>query len=1065
MRLVDVPVLAGPPPDWLVDAIVDEACAERAGPIACLRPGQRHEETLYDLPNLPESRPRLRENGVVLITGGTGGLGLLFAGALYDMSRARFVLTAPWDPPPEDTWVERAKRDDRMAASLAGVLALRARGAEVAVVKADVSLRDDVERALAFARQRYGALHGVIHAAGVLHPTSVIDKTHESAHRVFAAKALGAFHLDALTRDDDLDLFMPVSSQASQVPEPGQVDYAAANAVLDVIADNRARRGRGYAGTIGWGPWQDVGIAADRMRQAVDAGVQRAMSGGRGVRDVEYDVLDHPVLRARAREVDGTLAYRGVLRYGHWLVDDHRLDGRPLLVGTAHLQLVATAFAEHVAGAGAIELRDVAHQRPLFPEERGTEIEVRFVRSRDGERFTLRSRALGSHAAWVENTTGEARRVDAPRRVGLAPPAQDLFDGLPNAPFGSHRLVGGPRWGWTRRSIERDGRAWHRIELPEAFAGDLDVFDLHPALFDAAVSCTTRGSQVQLIPHTYDTVRVHAPLEREILVMVVQHATGMGRVADVAILAPDGRLLGEIDGLVMRPAPRPDVATESQASDAATGARRIVVGDLGDLDSIRVAPLSRRAPGPGEVEIEVRATGLNFRDVLSALGEMPNVAAGMTPGSEVAGVVTAVGPAVKRLAVGDAVAGITRGALATHVTTSAHALAVLPPDLDFRRAAGVPLVFLTAAYALEKLARVQPGERVLIHAAAGGVGLAAVQIARRLRAEIYATAGDDDKRSYLRALGIRHVFDSRSLSFADGVREATGGEGVDVVLNALAGPFIPASLALLRPQGRFIEIGKRDLIAGTALDLSPFLRNLSFAAFDLGQIVDARDPMLTTMLESLLDRFASGELQPLPTEVVPFEHALDGFRRMARAQHIGKIVFEVTVDTTARGASARAFSEAYGHGVPVDFGLDVFRRVLSWPHAPTYVLAMGAPVAGAGAAPAHMRVASSEKGRGRAGLATAFRAPEGEVEVALAKLWEKTLGIAPIGVDDDFVELGGDSIEAIQIQHAIHHEFDLRIKNTEFLVEPTIAALARLIEARRAASAPVANDAGMAVRA
>ncbi|HEY8243739.1 MAG TPA: type I polyketide synthase, partial [Casimicrobiaceae bacterium] len=248
MRLVDVPVLDGPPPDWLVDAIVDEACAERAGPIACLRPGQRHEETLYDLPNLPESRPRLRENGVVLITGGTGGLGLLFAGALYDMSRARFVLTAPWDPPPEDTWVERAKRDDRMAASLAGVLALRARGAEVAVVKADVSLRDDVERALAFARQRYGALHGVIHAAGVLHPTSVIDKTHESAHRVFAAKALGAFHLDALTRDDDLDLFMPVSSQASQVPEPGQVDYAAANAVLDVIADNRARRGRGYAG-------------------------------------------------------------------------------------------------------------------------------------------------------------------------------------------------------------------------------------------------------------------------------------------------------------------------------------------------------------------------------------------------------------------------------------------------------------------------------------------------------------------------------------------------------------------------------------------------------------------------------------------------------------------------------------------------------------------------------------------------------------------------------------------------------------------------------------------------
>jgi len=933
----------------------------------------------------------------------------------------------------------------------------------VAIVKADVSVRDDVERALVFTRARYGALHGVIHAAGVLHPTSVIDKTHDSAHRVFAAKALGAFHLDALTREDDLDLFMPVSSQASQVPEPGQVDYAAANAVLDVIADNRSRRGRGYSGTIGWGPWQDVGIAADRMRQAVDAGVQRAMSGGRGVRDVEYDLLDHPVLRARAREADGTLAYRGVLRNGHWLVDDHHLDGRALLVGTAHLQLAATAFVDHVGGVGAIELRDVAHQRPLYPHERGTEVEVRFRASRDGERFTLRSRELGSREPWIDNTTGEIRRIAAPRRAGPPLPARDAFDGLPNAPFGSQRLVGGPRWAWTRRSIERDGRSWHRIELPAAFAGDLDVFDLHPALFDAAVSCSARGSTVQLIPYTYDTVSAHAPLERDILVTVVQHATASGRVSDVAILSPDGRLLAEIDGLVMRPAPLADGRGETHASGALAGVRRVVVGDLGDLDSIRVVPHSRRAPGPGEVEVEVRATGLNFRDVLSALGEMPNVEAGITPGSEVAGVVTAVGPGVKRLAVGDAVAGITRGALATHVTTSAHALAVLPPDLDFRRAAGVPLVFLTAQYALEKLARVGPGERVLIHAAAGGVGLAAIQIARRLRAEIYVTAGDYNKRAYLRSLGIRHVFDSRSLSFADGVREATGGEGVDVVLNALAGPFIPASLALLRPQGRFIEIGKRDLIAGTALDLKPFLRNLTFAAFDLGQIVDARDPMLTTMLDALFDSFASGELQPLPTEVVPFERALDGFRRMARAEHIGKIVFEVSADATARGAALRAFTEAYGHGVPVDFGLDVFRRVLSWPNAPTYVLAMGAPVEGA--APAHIRVASSEKGRGRAGLKTPYRAPEGDVETALSRLWEKTLGISPIGVDDDFVELGGDSIEAIQIQHAIHREFDLRVKNTEFLSEPTIAALARLIDERRSPGAPVANDAGVAVRA
>jgi NADPH:quinone reductase-like Zn-dependent oxidoreductase len=175
---------------------------------------------------------------------------------------------------------------------------------------------------------------------------------------------------------------------------------------------------------------------------------------------------------------------------------------------------------------------------------------------------------------------------------------------------------------------------------------------------------------------------------------------------------------------------------------------------------------ARRAPGPGEVELEVRAAGLNFRDVLSALGEMPNVTAGLTPGSEVAGVVTALGPGVKRFAVGDAVAGIARGTLATHVTTAAHALgrAAARPRLPSRRgrAARVPDRGVRAREARARRAgRARADPR-----AAGGVGLAAIQIARRLGAEIYATAGDDDKRAYLRALGIRHVFDSRSLSFA-----------------------------------------------------------------------------------------------------------------------------------------------------------------------------------------------------------------------------------------------------------------------------------------------------------
>jgi acyl carrier protein len=176
---------------------------------------------------------------------------------------------------------------------------------------------------------------------------------------------------------------------------------------------------------------------------------------------------------------------------------------------------------------------------------------------------------------------------------------------------------------------------------------------------------------------------------------------------------------------------------------------------------------------------------------------------------------------------------------------------------------------------------------------------------------------------------------------------------------------------------------------------------------------------------------------------------------MARAQHIGKIVFEVRADTSMRGAVAKAFEETHGAGVSVDWGREVFRRVLCWSEAPPYVLAMGAAVEGIGRSATRPRsVAGARRGRER--LQTPYRAPSTPVEKALTLLWEKTLGVAPVGVDDDFVDLGGDSIEAIQIQHAIRRDFDTRIKNTEFLAEPTIAALAALIAARMGSTAVLA---------
>jgi NADPH:quinone reductase-like Zn-dependent oxidoreductase/acyl carrier protein len=212
-------------------------------------------------------------------------------------------------------------------------------------------------------------------------------------------------------------------------------------------------------------------------------------------------------------------------------------------------------------------------------------------------------------------------------------------------------------------------------------------------------------------------------------------------------------------------------------------------------------------------------------------------------------------------------------------------------------AAGIPIAFLTAMYGLTRLANLQRGERVLIHAAAGGVGLAAVQLAQRAGAEVFATAGSDAKRDYLRALGVRHVFDSRSLAFADEVRAATNGEGVHVVLNSLAGDFIPATLGVVRNGGRFLELGKRDIL--TADDVARTRPDVSYHAFDLGSEAHADRTLLGPMFADLLAGLSDGTLRPLPVKVFAFANVIDGFRFMAQARHIGKIVVRVA---KARGA-------------------------------------------------------------------------------------------------------------------------------------------------------------------
>jgi len=346
------------------------------------------------------------------------------------------------------------------------------------------------------------------------------------------------------------------------------------------------------------------------------------------------------------------------------------------------------------------------------------------------------------------------------------------------------------------------------------------------------------------------------------------------------------RLGGRYAPRLKRGSPKP-VSSDGIDSSADTAeSKQLTIKQRGALQNLTFSPVKRQKPGPGEVEIRVHATGLNFRDVLNALGMYPGDPGPL--GDECAGVVVAVGPDVKDLQPGDAVLGIAAGSFSNYVITRANLLVKKPDWLSFVGAATIPIPFLTAHYCLNHLAKLSQGQRVLIHSGAGGVGMAAIQLAKLVGAEIYTTAGSLEKRNALRALGVEHIYHSRTLDFADEILVQTDGRGVDVVLNALAGDFIPKSFATLSETGCFLEIGKTDIYTSEqAIQARPLG---SYHVVFIGDMIREQPGDIQSMLQELMPLFENGDLTPLPQRIFPLESATEAFRYMAQAKHIGKIV-------------------------------------------------------------------------------------------------------------------------------------------------------------------------------
>ncbi|WP_216655353.1 type I polyketide synthase [Thermoleptolyngbya sichuanensis] len=357
---------------------------------------------------------------------------------------------------------------------------------------------------------------------------------------------------------------------------------------------------------------------------------------------------------------------------------------------------------------------------------------------------------------------------------------------------------------------------------------------------------------------------------------------------------------------------------------------QLQIAERGSLDRLAWETVERRSPAADELELRVLVAGLNFRDVLNALGRYPGEAGPL--GLECVGEVVRVGAAVRDVSPGDVMVAIAPGCFGQFVTVSAMLAVPKPATLTPVAAATLPTAMLTAEYALRTVGGLQPGERVLIHAAAGGVGLAAVQLAQQISAEMFATASPS-KWSVLQQCGVTRLYNSRSLNFAAEMVRDAGEQPIDLVLNSLTGDFMLKSAALLAPGGRFVDIGKPD--PALVWQLRQLRPDVQYTAIDLMQVTTQQPDQIQTMLRWVMAQVEAGQLQPLPHTQFQRDGVIDAFRCMQQAQHIGKVVIEFAKPTFApRPKSVYVITGGLG-----GLGVQVGRSLVEW--GATHLLLIG----------------------------------------------------------------------------------------------------------------------------
>ncbi|TBR56966.1 hypothetical protein B4U84_26390, partial [Westiellopsis prolifica IICB1] len=1081
----------------LVEQLLAELTTETSDKVIAYRGVNRWTQTFEPirLKENAQEKPRLREGGVYLITGGLGAIGFTLVTHLAQKVQAKLILVGRSVFPSRDewsNWLATHTEQDDISRKILKLQELEAFGSEVFVANADVSNLQQMQQVVNQAQEKFGQINGVIHCAGVLGDSAIQRKTREQVESVLAPKVKGTLVLNTILKNTKLDFFILCSSIGSIVPLFGQIAYGAANNFLDAFAHYKTSTDGTLTVSINWYGWKEGGMGVEGTKH-VTPHIFQTLSNS----------IAHPLFEQCLVEEEQEIYISNFSVNKHWIFDEHRVMGKPTLPGTAYLELIRAACEKH-AQTNTLEIQEIVFLAPLILEdEREKQVHTILKKQGDNFEFLIISQLHSDSGEWQEYAKGRVafRSINSLTKYDLQKITAQCTSEENTATQPIHQIPStiiqfGSRWNTVKQVNLGERQALALLELPSEFSDDLEFYKLHPALLDVATGLLAHqfSNGHYYLPFSYKGVKVQGTLPPKVYsyVKLIENNNSRGNLSfNISILDDQGAELVKIEEytLIQADFDHTGLANIQPSDISSQGTPEnyyLTISSPGNLDTFTLQPTARHQLAANEVEIEVAVTGINFQEVLIATGLFPIPGdSEFKFGYECAGRIVALGKNVEGFKIGDEVIAFSRSSFSRYITALADFVVVKPKNISLEEAATIPSAFWTAYYSLVKVGRLCKGESVLIHSAAGGVGLAAVQIAQYIGAEVFATAGSSTKREFLRSKGVKYVMDSRSLAFADAIMSITQGKGVNVVLNSLGGEFIEKNLSILASYGRFLELGLRDIFKNTKIGLLPFEKNLTFSAIHL----DLENPNFNCLSREIIQHFQDGHFSPLPYQVFPITKVADAFEYMLQAKHIGKIIVSqqnrdglkislpLQNKTHSKKQNSASFSDSLSNsnlslapepssnGFHNDFkedwllpseGIEVFQRILSNTLPQVAVLSSNLLNLNEQSTPYDQQsfLKALEKTKGlqnrqslyqRPQLNNEFVAPRDKIEQQIAEIWQEVLGIEEVGIHDNFFELGGDSLQIVQVGSKLQKKLNINLPTTDAFEYPTISALAKYL--------------------